>query len=154
MLQEVCEHIHNYFIKDARKGTYEIADGLISLDFVKEGQRILIVGSDLNDGVYTYHATGLTDDDDVENANLTDEDFFGSVCALAVPPAVIALSVEIKKWMDKYGEVVNSPYSSEDVIGVYSYTKGNRSNRSGDSEAVVWQSVFKDRLDRWRKVAF
>lgn len=154
MLQQICEHIHNYFIKETRKGVFEIADGLISLDFVKEGQRILILGSDLNDGVYTYNANGLTNDDDTEPAKLADEKFSGSVCALAVPPAVIALSEEVRRWMDKYGEVVNSPYSSEDVIGVYSYTKGNRSGRNGESEAAVWQSVFRERLDRWRKVAF
>lgn len=153
MLQQICEHIHNYFIKDTQRGNYEIADGLISLDFVKEGQRILIAGSDLNDGVYTYHAYGLTDDDDNENAQLQDETFYGSVSALAIPPAVIALSQEIKSWMDKYGEVVNSPYSSEEVIGVYSYTKGSKT-KSGEYEAVVWQSVFRDRLNRWRKVAF
>ena len=83
MLQQVCEFIHNYFIKDSQSGIYEIADGVISLPFVLEGQRILIEGSALNDGMYTYHANGLTNDDDTEAAGLADESWTGTVCALA-----------------------------------------------------------------------
>ena len=64
MLQQVCEYIHNYFIKDRHESDYEIIGGTISLPFLKEGQRFLISGSDLNDGVYTYHADGIKDDDD------------------------------------------------------------------------------------------
>ena len=150
MLQQICEHIHNYFIKDARRGTYEITDGLISLDFAKEGQRIMIVGSDLNDGVYTYHTYGLTDDDDNENAQLQDETFCGSVCALAVPPSVISLSSEIKSWMDKYGDAVNSPYQSES-FGGYSYTRAS-GGKSGNS-AASWEDLFSSQLNRWRKIA-
>ena len=156
MLQEVCEYIHNYFIKVAHDGDYEIADGVISpLPSLKEGQRFLLEGSDLNDGIYTYHASGIKDDDDTEAAGLQDEAWSGTVYALAVPPAVIALSGEIKSWVAKYGESVNSPYTSESVIGVYSYTKasGTRGN-NGESAPVSWQTTFSDQLNRWRKVAF
>ena len=58
MLQEVCEHIHNYFIKDALRDTHKIVGGTISLPF-KEGQRFLILGSDLNDGIYDQFTTSL-----------------------------------------------------------------------------------------------
>lgn len=153
MLQKVCEYIHNYFIKASQRGSYEITEGMISLPFVKEGQRFLIVGSDLNDGIYTYHAAGIKDDDDAEEVGLHDETFAGTICALAVPPAVIALSGEIKTWVAKYGDVVNSPYNSENVIGVYSYTKGSR-NGSGEATPTSWQDVFGNELNRWRKVAF
>ena len=154
MLQQICEHIHNYFIKDVHDGLYEIADGVIPLSFL-EGQRFLIVGSALNDGMYTYHEDGIKNDDDTEAVGLHDETFTGTICALAVPPAVIALSGEINSWVEKYGEVVNSPYSSENVIGVYSYQKaqvGGQTN--GNSAPVSWETVFKDQLNRWRKVAF
>lgn len=155
MLQEVCENIHNYFIKSSQRGAYEIVDGMVSLPFVKDGQRILIVGSDLNDGIYTYHSDGIKDDDDAEAAGLQDETFAGTICALAVPPSVIALSGEIKAWVDKYGEIVSNPYQSENVIGVYSYTKANGTrNNSGDESPVTWQQAFADKLNRWRKVAF
>ena len=152
MLQEVCESIHNYFITDSLRGTHEISGGTISLPF-KDGQRFLIAGSDLNDGIYTYHADGIKDDDDTAEVGLRDETFAGTICALAVPPAVIALSGEIKEWVAKYGDVINSPYQSEDVIGVYSYTKGNRSG-DGNGGSDSWQKVFASRLNRWRKVAF
>ena len=151
MLQQVCEYVHNYFIKDRFEGKYEIADGMISLPLL-DGQRFLIEGSVLNYGMYTYHDNGIKNDDDSEAAGLHDETFVGTICALAVPPAVIALAGEIKTWVDQNGEVVNSPYTSESVLGVYSYTKNT--SGSGAGGAVSWMDVFKDSLNRWRKVAF
>lgn len=153
MLQEVLEYVRNRFVKTYHEGTYTILDGSLPLDFIKDGQRIWITGSDLNDGIYTYHDGGyITDDDDKEEAGLRDETFAGCVCALAVPPAVIALTEEIKKWVDEYSDKVNTPYTSENVIGVYSYTKASGGTGAGGS--VSWQDVFKSRLNRWRKVSF
>jgi len=152
MLQQVCAFIHNYFIKAVHVGSYEITDGMISLPFVKEGQRFWIVSSDLNDGVYTYHSDGIKNDDDTVAVGLQDETFAGTICALAVPPAVIALSGEIKAWVEKYGDIVNNPYQSENVIGVYSYTKAQSGN-GNDSAPVSWQQVFASRLNEWRKIA-
>lgn len=150
MLQRVCESICNYFIKDRFEGKFEIADGMISLPLL-DGQRFLIQGSALNDGMYTYHDTGIKDDDDFKAVGLHDESWDGAICAVAVPPAVMALSAEIKAWVDANGEAVNSPYSSENVIGVYSYTKASGTGAGG---SVSWQDVFKDQLKRWRKVSF
>jgi len=150
MLQQICDFIHNYFIKECHVDTYEIADGMISLPFLIEGQRFWITNSVLNDGVYTYHADGINDDDDAEVAGLQDETFTGTICALAVPPAVIALSAEIREWVDKNGEIINNPYQSESVLGAYSYTKASGSGAGG---SVDWTDVFKNRLDRWRKIA-
>lgn len=154
MLQEVCESIHNYFIKSSQRGTYEITGGMIPLSFVKEGQRILIAGSDLNDGIYTYHSDGLKDDDDAEAAGLKDETFAGTICALAVPPTLIALSREIKEWVETYGETVNSPYTSESVLGEYSYQKATTSKAEGSTPVLGWQDMFAQQLNRWRKVSF
>ena len=151
MLQQVCEYIHNYFIKDVYESIYDIADGMVSLPLL-DGQRFLISGSALNDGMYTYHDTGIKDDDDSEAVGLHDETFAGTISALAVPPAVSVLSGEIKTWVETNGESVNSPYQSENVIGVYSYTKA--SGGSGAGGAVTWQDVYGNQLNRWRKVAF
>ena len=151
MLQQVCEFIHNYFIKDVYESIYDIADGMVSLPLL-DGQRFLISGSTLNDGMYTYHDTGIKDDDDSEAAGLHDETFAGTISALAVPPAVSELSGEIKTWVETNGESVNSPYQSENVIGVYSYTKA--SGGSGAGGSVTWQDVYGNQLNRWRKVAF
>lgn len=152
MLQQICENIHNYFIKVPYCGNFVIADCVISpsLD-LKEGQRIWITGSDLNDGVYTYHADGITDDDDDEVVGLKDESWAGTICALAVPPAVIALSSEIKAWVDQYGKTNDNPFMSENVIGVYSYQKAMYG--SGAGGRITWQDIFAKRLDRWRKVS-
>lgn len=152
MLQQICENIHNYFIKAAYPGTYSIADGALSLGFLIDGQRFWIVGSALNDGVYTYHANGITDDDDTDAAGLRAETFDGTICAMAVPPAVIALAGEIKSWVEKYGDVMNSPFQSEDVIGVYSYEKMTMSKVGGGNPEIGWQDMFEKRLNPWRKI--
>lgn len=152
MLQQVCEYIHNFFIKEARVGSYSIVGGMISLDFLKDGQRFWITNSDLNDGVYTYHADHICNDDDDAVVGLSDEDFYGTVCAMSVPPALVALSGEIKSWVEKYSESVNSPFTSENVIGVYSYTKAQ--SGSGNSAAPAsWQDIYSKRLDTWRKLS-
>ena len=157
MLQTVCEYIHNYFIsKDGRMprcwaNDYSIVDGVISPAVpLKEGQRFLIRGSDLNDGVYTYHESGIMNDDDADAAGLQAEDFTGSIAAMAVPPAVIGLIGEINDWVAKYGAIVNSPYSAESVQGVYNYRKTTKSDEEGGG-GYSWQDVFKSRLNQWRK---
>lgn len=154
MLQQVCEYIHNYFIKASHESGYEIADGMISLPFLKDGQRFLIAGSDLNDGIYTYHSDTIMNDDDNQEAGLRDETFYGTVCALAVPPSVIALTEEIGAWVEKYGDAQTSPYKSENVIGVYSYEKASYGISNGTSLPVTWQDIYKSQLNRWRKVSF
>lgn len=151
MLQQVCEHIHNYFIDSRLEGGFVIADGTISLPLL-DGQRFLITGSRLNDGVYTYHEGGIKDDDNSVVVGLQDETFTGTICGLAVPPAVISLSAEIKAWEVKNGEIVNAPYSSESVLGVYSYSKASGGTGAGGS--VTWRDVFAGRLNRYRKVSF
>ena len=152
MLQQVCEYLHNYFIKEPHCGSFSIADGMISLDFLKDGQRFWITNSDLNDGVYTYHADGIKNDDDTDAAGLSDEDFDGTICAMAVPPAVVALSGEINQWVEKYSDVVNSPYQQES-FGGYSYTLSGEGHFGGGDQRVNWQSVFASQLNRWRKVS-
>ena len=151
MLNQICENICNYFIQNRYEGLFEISGGMISLPLL-DGQRFLIQGSALNDGMYTYHDNGIKDDDDSKAVGLQDESWAGTICALAVPPAVTALSSEIKAWVDANAESQKSPYSSESVLGVYSYTKASGGHGAGGS--VGWMDVFADRLKRWRKVAF
>ena len=166
MLQQVLEYIHNYFIRTAKVDTFEIKNGMVSLPFLQDGQRFWINNSILNNGVYTYHtlkienadgsvtyqADTIMNDDDTEAAGLQDETFTGTICALAVPPSVIALSAEINGWVENYGANAQTPYQSENVIGVYGYTKAT--GGSGAGGAVTWQDVYGSRLNRWRRVAF
>lgn len=151
MLQEVMEHIHNYFIAESHTDTFTVPIGF-SPSFLIEGQRFMITGSVLNDGVYTYHADGIKDDDDTKAVGLLPETFAGTICALAVPPAVIALGEEIKEWVANNGDTIKSPFTSESVLGVYSYTKATGGTGAGGT--ISWQDVFGSQLNRWRKVNF
>lgn len=157
MLQQVCEYIHNYFIEKSDgiprvyNDDYTISSGVISPAVsLKEGQRFLVTGSVLNDGIYTWHANGIKNDDDTAAAGISDEDFTGAVCALAVPPSVLALVSDIRDWDTKYSGIVNNPYSSETVNGVYSYTKTVKSDQAGGG-GYSWQDVFRARLNQYRR---
>ena len=134
MLEEILAHINNYFVVDIKKGGYEISDGTISLPFLQTNQYFQIVGSVFNDGVYKYPAS-----------DLTDESFTGEVRALAVPPAVIALASTIQAWT---AENPQAAYTSES-FGGYSYSKATNA-QTGLS--ATWQDVFRNELNRWRKI--
>ena len=134
MLESVLQYLHNWFLVAVYDDLYTIKDGSIELPFLQAGQYFRIVGSILNDGVYSYPAE-----------NLKDEEFTGSIWALAVPPAVLSLVEEITAWQAKNG--ASGPYTSES-FGGYSYTKAT--NSSG--VAVGWQDVFKAQLSPWRKL--
>ena len=134
MLESVLHYLHNWFLVAVYDGLYTIKDGSIELPFLQSGQYFRIVGSVLNDGVYSYPAE-----------NLKDEEFTGSIWALAVPSAVLSLVEEITAWQAKNG--ASGPYTSES-FGGYSYTKAT--NASG--AAVGWQDVFKAQLSPWRKL--
>lgn len=151
MLQQVMEYVHNMFIKTPYCGNFTIADGMISPDLgLLEGQRFWITSSNLNDGVYTYHASGIKNDDDSAEVGLHDETFAGTICALSVPPALIALSAEIKTWVANNSGVINSPLASENFNG-YSYSLKSGNN---GSSAYSWQDQFKTYLNQYRRVSF
>jgi len=153
VLQQICEHILNYFTsQDAPVKTYTVHAGTVSPALsLTDGQRFLVSGSSLNDGVYTYHADGITNDDDTGEAGLTDETFTGTVSPMSVPRGVTELAQEIAAWCDKNADALSSPYQSENVIGVYSYTKAT--GRQNGSGVITWQAQFADRLKRWRRIS-
>lgn len=142
MIERVCEHIHNYFSadEDRRAGTYTIENGILALDHVVEGQYFRIVGSAFNDGVYIQPAD-----------DLIDETFTGEVWAMKPPRDFLRTVEEIEAWVAKYGEAAMSPYQSENVIGVYSYTKAGAGTSSATA-AGSWETMFKARLNQWRKL--
>lgn len=136
MLTEICAEIRNYFVESIHEGTFTISDGKIEpSNFLKAGQYFRIVGSTFNDGVHEESASALLD-----------ETFHGAVWAMAVPSAVIALSDEIKGYVESESNKP-SPYSSES-FGGYSYTKATDSN----GVPISWKKVFADRLKNWRKI--
>jgi hypothetical protein len=143
LLEEVCGYLHNYFIHEIHTGDFSIVNGSLDVDFLQNGQYFRIVGSVFNDCVCQYPA-----------ADLHDEEFSGSVWAMAVPPSLIALLLEIEAWIAKYDgddSTLNSPYTSESFNN-YSYSKASGTNSDGSYAPVTWQSIFAKRLDRWRKL--
>lgn len=145
MLEQILMEIHNWFrVRDSvngiHPGTYTIENGGIALPFLRDGQYFRIMGSVFNDGLHRYGP-------DMEA--LTDETFDGAVWALAVPRAVTELAGEIEAWQKKYGEAVDSPYTSES-FGGYSYTKSGGANENGG--AGGWQAAFRARLNPYRKL--
>lgn len=150
MLESVCDAIHNYFVRDVYTGSFEIKDGKLDLPGLLQGQRFRIIGSALNDGVYTLFGHDVYDDDGKKRAILMDETFNGTIQYMGVPAAFLVLCAEISDWQTKYGEASKSPYSSES-FGGYSYTKRSSGGTSADG-SISWQTIFKDRLKRWRKI--
>ena len=138
MLTEVCAEIRNYFVKDIHNGTFEIVGGKITpLDFIQENQYFRIVGSVFNDGVYKNTA----------DLKLTNEVFCGAVWSMAVPPSVVDLAAEIKKYNES-DEAKPSAYQSES-FGGYSYSKATDENGA----PMGWKKVFASRLNKYRRIS-
>ncbi len=144
MLNELCQEIRNYFDKAQPKfiESITIQDGAITnadfLDAVKPNQYFRIIGSIFNDGVYCYK----------EGLALEDETFDGAIWLMAIPKDFLALAKEIDDWIAKYGEALNSPYTSES-FGGYSYSKASGNNGGG---AVTWQDAFASKLNLYRRI--
>ena len=151
MLQEVLDYIHNYFVPmSAELVTFTISGGMISPSFgAEDGDRFLICGSRRNDGVYTWHANGIKNDDDTKAAGLRDETFAGTIRVMSVPPALVTLSGEIKSWVEANSAALSSPMASESFNG-YSYTL-KTGGQAGGSGPLTWRDIYGKQLERWRR---
>ena len=157
MLEQLCAQLHNFFERHPTTqdrmiypGTYTITGGRIELPFLLSGQRFRIKGSALNDGVYTYGET-IRNDDDTAAADLYGETFTGEIWAMYPPKAAVEAAKTASEWMTKYGDALNSPYTSES-FGGYSYSKGASSEADG-MPSGTWYGVPKSLLAQWRKVS-
>jgi len=151
MLSDICDFIHNYFVKNTVSGFFSIQNGNINIDDLEEGQRFRIYGSVLNDGVYTYHSTGITNDDDTKEADLADESFKGYIGYMAVPKQLLQIVENISDWVKANENAPTGVYSSES-FGGYSYTLNNAVDAHGYSRND-WRSVFGSSLNAWRKIS-
>ena len=142
-LTELCAHLRNWFVRgegDKHYGVFEIKNGILDLPWLAEGQYFRVIGSVFSDGVHQYPA-----------AFPTDETFGGEIWAMAVPSEVITLVGDIGAWEQKYGEAAASPFTSES-FGGYSYQKSGGASLNGNSGVISWETQFKPRLNRWRKL--
>ena len=109
-------------------------------------------GGETSEASGTSEATGTTEGTESAGMGLVDEVFEGEIWAMKVPREFVLLAGEIEAWENKYGAVMASPYQSENVIGVYSYTKASGSGGSGGATGAGWESAYRSRLNRWRKL--
>ena len=139
MLEAVLTHLKNWFVvpRGVHEGIYKIENGSLELPFLQNGQYYRICGSVFNDGLHKYG------DDKLQN-----ETFSGTVWALAIPKAVVELSVKIEEWQSKNGAVLESPYSSES-FGGYSYSIATDSQTGN---RVTWETVFRSQLNPYRQI--
>ena len=138
MLTELCAELRNYFVVEIHEGRFTINGGKIApLDFIQENQYFRIVGSVFNDGVYKNTA----------DLKLTNEVFCGAVWSMAVPPSVIDLAEDIKKYNES-DEAKPSAYTSES-FGGYSYSKATDENGA----PMGWKKVFASRLNKYRRIS-
>lgn len=145
ILTEICDYLNNNFWEKKIEGNFTISEGYIDVPALKDGQYFRIIGSTFNDGVHKYPIT--------ETTKLVDEEFKGTILAMAVPQTVIAIASDIKEWQTLYGGASSdamSPFTSESFAG-YSYSKESGNNASGGSNAT-WQDVFGGRLNKYRKL--
>ena len=133
MLEQVLDHIHNYFYTGATvTGSFTIENGTLTVEGLQTNQYYHITGSVFNDGIHRYP-------DDA----LTDEAFTGEIRPMRVPPTFLALAEEIARWQARYGAAAESPYRSESFAG-YSYS------RAGGLDAGDGRSGADRRRDRPR----
>lgn len=144
-MTEVFQYLRNWFDRNQPKyyGKFTIENGALVGDYkIATGQFFRIIGSALNDGVYIFG-----------QEELSDEEFDGAIWLMAVPKDVRNLITEIDAWVEKYGGVDSanmSPYQSES-FGGYSYSKASGGS-SSQASVPTWQSVFADRLGRYKKL--
>lgn len=134
-LTRLCDYLNNYFETEIHSGNYVIENNALDAPFLADGQYFRIVGSVFNDGVYMYPVY-----------DLKDESFTGAIYAMAVPAEIVELADDIALYE---ANPDNAPkgFTSES-FGGYSYSRGTDSNGAPAS----WQTVFRKRLNRWRKV--
>lgn len=156
MLTELCSHLRNYFLRDyadpdasIHHGTFTVSDGRMQdLPFLSPGQYYRIIGSVFNDGVWRYDPESR----DVQNP-MHNETFDGSIWAMQVPPAFLALAGEIDAWKAANADALNSPYQSES-FGGYSYSKASGGGAGGSGAAAWgWQDQFAARLAPYRRLS-
>ena len=139
-MTDIFQYLRNWFDRNQPKyyGKFTIENGALVGDYgIATGQFFRIMGSALNDGAYIYG-----------QEELEDETYEGALWLMAVPKDVRNLITEIDMWVEKYGNITTSPYQSES-FGGYSYTK---SRGNATSSNPTWQSVYSDRLGRYKKL--
>lgn len=144
----VCSYLRNWFDRNQQHftGIITIQNGALAETYgLNVGQYFRIVGSRANnDGVYKYPVTVLND-----------EVFDGAIVGMSIPLPVLEVMKKIEEWESKYSTVSGaamSPFSSESISGVYSYSKSTGANDTAKDKSGTWQGTFGAELSAWRKI--
>lgn len=143
----VCSYLRNWFNYNNFNyhGSVTISNGALSQSYGLNAQQYFrIIGSRLNDGVYQYPVTILRD-----------EIFEGSIIGMSIPKPVLDVMEKIEDWENKYfttSSVAMSPFSSESIPGVFSYSKSTGANDTTKDKSGTWQGIFGAELAPWRKI--
>lgn len=145
MLNEICEHLHNFFDSrdgkyiDRSAGTFTILNGLISplSSSLIAGQYIRIVGSLLNDGIYLLPSNFTI-------SSLANETFTGAIFGLDIKRDFMQIVSEITAY------VAANPATGfvSESFGGWSGTRATGANGA----VAPWETVYEKRLNRWRKM--
>ena len=158
MLTELCGYLKNWFVVEQLYGDFKITAGTITFADgtelpLQEGQHFRIIDSIFNDGVYEFLPSASEESAVDSSEELKDEAFNGSVWTMAIPKDLLAVAKEIDAWRKKYegaDSAALSPFNSES-FGGYSYSKSSGNSADGNN-GNSWQSVFGNRLIRYRKI--
>lgn len=140
------DYLHNYFYKFKEWGEFTIEGNKIKREggfkgtYIK-GQYIKIVGSIVNEGV--YKVLDVTPSELTLEGELSDENYKGYLCSLAVPKAF----VELCKRVNDYNANNKPTDMISESFGGYSYTR----NKSSDG-STGWTVAFKGDLRPYRKM--
>lgn len=136
----VMDSINNHFVKSTEKKQVEFTADSIKFDFTETylvGMYVIVTDSYLNDGIYKIASVsdGVIEVEEPLSVEKTDKDV--TIYASAPPQAFVGLVSEIKAF-------------GHDKLGVASESIDDYSvSYTGDGS---WQSVFKSRLNQYRKV--
>jgi hypothetical protein len=148
MLNEICEHLHNFFDRrddgeyiDRTAGTFTILNGLISPlpSSLIAGQYIRIVGSLLNDGIYLLPSNFTI-------SSLVNETFTGAIFGLSISSDRVFLT----RVSEITAYVAANPATGfvSESFGGWSGTRATGANGA----VSPWQIVYEKQLNRWRKM--
>lgn len=142
MLGKVLQAINNYFVRDYCDLTEIKEDRVIVQDPTKfsKKQYILVLGSKMNDGVYRVNSISSNDLILDSTYQMIEETTDGMVvCGLAIPRAILDLTVEIET------------YNSTNPGNVKSESLGDYSVTYNGNEDASWITVFRKRLAEYKK---
>ena len=157
-LADVIRHcrIMDELVASEERGTFTItADGQLEglTGEYLVGQWIQVAESINNDALYQISSIDavsgvvtLSNGTDDSVATHGEEAFSGVARGLRMPLGFIGLVEEILTFNESSG--APSPYTSESVLGVHSWSKGSKSSGA----PVTWFDVFSDKLAPFRRL--